>query len=65
MTSPYNPSLLHARLPVGFRLVGTAAQPLMIRAYEGWRVYPGSTVPVRQKMPDGSWLDVLWTPSVG
>lgn len=66
----YNPSILHVNFPSRdhngeFALVGDAYQPLSIKAPEGWRTYPGSTYPVRQKQPDGTWKDVLWAPSAG
>ena len=63
---PYYGPVHHSRVKVrfadgGFRTVGTAAQPLLVRGPEGWRVYPGSTYPLMVKQSDGTWLPACWT----
>jgi hypothetical protein len=61
----YGESLLQVNHPnTGFVNVGMPDRPIAIKAPEGWRVYPGCTARVLQKQPDGTWLDVLWSPNI-
>ncbi len=67
MTDPiyYGESLLRVKQPDGtFPIVGVPSRPIAIRAPEGWRTYPGHVNRVMQKQPDGTWLDVLWSPNI-
>lgn len=60
----YGDSLLKVKVPgKGFQTVGTPMRPIRVKAPEGWREYPGATPRMMQKQPDGTWLDVVWSPN--
>lgn len=60
----YGDSLLQVKTPdKGMQTVGVPERPLRIRGPEGWREYPGAAQRVLQRQPDGSWLDVVWSPN--
>jgi hypothetical protein len=66
MTSPYyGGSNLRLMYPEGFDLTGMPDQPVLIYTDDGWRKYPGADFPVKMMMPDGTWKDMLWTPTWG
>jgi len=61
--TPYSPSMVRVRMPDGsFKLVGVHGRPFAIRTPTGWRTFPnGDGLFVRQRMPDGSWAELVWS----